>query len=325
MDPNGIRDDLRFLLTKFKKPQASWHDPNFGIRFDEVLGAIEEAAPAGSFEFIAESSLSILTEEHCQRLQRAGFKAILPGIESWFDMGNKSKTGKKHGEEKVAQVSEHVNMIQKYIPYIQTNFVLGLDNEEGDLPYELTKSFVDKSPGAFPGYSLLSAFGQAAPLNLEYQKESRVLPVPFPFLNNNQAMNVKPLNYSWTEFYDHVIDLVGYTFSPRAIYRRAVGNNGFVSKSMNVVRAISAEGWGRLKYHKTIRKRLAEDKPLRAYMEGETTEVPPFFLNMIKKELGKYWDWLPEGAIYHDPNAYLKSQPPVQQKQPQQQVAAEAN
>jgi hypothetical protein len=53
---------------------------------------------------------------------------------------------------------------------------------------------VDKSPAAFPGYSLLSAFGEAAPLNLEYQKQNRVLPFPFHFLNNHLAMNIKPKN-----------------------------------------------------------------------------------------------------------------------------------
>ena len=44
-------------------------------------------------------------------------------------------------------------------------------------------------------------------MNLEYQRAERVLPFPFHFLDNNHAMNVKPKNYSWREFYDHVIDL----------------------------------------------------------------------------------------------------------------------
>jgi len=25
-------------------------------------------------------------------------------------------------------------------------------------------------------------------------------------------------------------------------------------------------------------------------------------------DLGPFWDWLPEGALYHDPNAYLKAE-----------------
>src|SRR5258705_12046825 len=73
--------------------------------------------------------------------------------------------------DKVKQVADPVNMILRYIPYIQTNFVLGLDGDMGPEPFELTKTFIDLSPGAFPAYSLLSAFGRAAPMNLDYQRD----------------------------------------------------------------------------------------------------------------------------------------------------------
>ena len=35
------------------------------------------------------------------------------------------------GMDKVRQVSDHVNMILRYVPYVQTNFVLGMDTDEG--------------------------------------------------------------------------------------------------------------------------------------------------------------------------------------------------
>jgi hypothetical protein len=303
-----MKEDLRFLLKKFKRPKVAWHDPNFGIRFNDYMDAIEEAVPPNSIDFIAESSLSILSEPHMKRLQRNGFKAILPGIESWYDLGNKSKTGKKEGLEKVRQVSEHVNMIMSYTPYLQSNFVLGLDVDEGSEPFELTKKFVDMTPGAFPGYSLLSAFGEAAPLNLEYQRDDRVLGFPFHFLNNNHAMNIKPKNYSWPEFYDHVIDLTKYTLSWPAIGRRFKAVKNTIPKWINVVRAVSSEGFGRVKYYTKIRQMLDSDKQFRAYFEQETDELPKFYTNRIKNELGVLWVWLPEGAIQHDPKAYLKSE-----------------
>ncbi|HXL55080.1 MAG TPA: hypothetical protein VN958_02405 [Chitinophagaceae bacterium] len=65
-----IKKDLRFLLTKFKRPLVAWHDPNFGIRFEENMDAIASVAPPKSFRFIAESSLSILTEEHLKEMQQ---------------------------------------------------------------------------------------------------------------------------------------------------------------------------------------------------------------------------------------------------------------
>src|SRR5688500_11685037 len=109
LDFEVMKEDLKFLLTQFKVPLVGWHDPNFGIRFDENMEAISSAIPPNSFRFIAESSLSILTEDHLKVLKRNGFKALLPGVESWYELGNKSKTAKMGGEKKMNQISEHVN------------------------------------------------------------------------------------------------------------------------------------------------------------------------------------------------------------------------
>jgi len=307
LDFEVMKEDLSFLLAKYKRPIVGWHDPNFGIRFNDYMDAIEEVVPPDSIDFIAESSLSLLSEPHVKRLKQNGFKAMLPGIESWYDLGGKSKTGSMKGMDKVRIVSDQINMILRYIPYVQSNFVLGLDVDKGSEPFELTKKFVDMTPGAFPGYSLLSAFGQAAPLNLEYQRINRVLPFPFHFLNNNGAMNVKPVNYSWPEFYNYVIDLGKHTFSWSSIIRRLIATKAFIPRWMNVVRAISEEGFGRIAYNKEIYKRLTTDTKFRDYFEQETTELPQFYIDLIKKDLGLLWEWLPEGAIYHDPNAYLKT------------------
>jgi hypothetical protein len=302
-----LTDDLAFLLTKIKNPIVGWHDPNFGVRFDEYMEAVERSVPPGRMRHIAESSLSLLSEPHLKRLQKNGFQAALPGIESWFGMGNKSKT-RRTGLDKVQQIAEHVNLVLRYIPYVQTNFVLGLDSDEGPDPFELTKHFLDLVPGAFPAYSLLSAFGRAAPSNLEYQKEGRVLPFPFHFLNNNHAMNVRPKNYEWKDFYDHLVDLSRYSFSWKAIGRRFAATPAAIPRYMNVVRAISSEGFGRIKYHTNMRQMLETDPSVQAYFAQESTVLPQFYHDRIKRELGPMYQFLPEGAIEHDPYAYLKSE-----------------
>jgi hypothetical protein len=304
---DALKNDLKFLLKKVPRPRVGWHDPNFGVRFNDYMEAIEEAIPPGRADFIAESSLSILTEAHVKRLAKNGFKAMLPGVESWYDLGNKSKTGSTTGLDKVKQVSEHINMVMRHIPYVQTNFVVGLDSDEGPEPFELTKKFIDMTPGAFPGYSMLSSFGQAAPLNLEYQRANRLLPFPHHFLDNNQAMNVRPKNYTWKEFYGHLIDLTSYSFSWPSIGRRFSDNRENIPRLMNVIRAISSEGFGRTKYHKQILGRLDSDPQFRPFFEQETTDLPDYYTNLVKKDLGPFWDWLPDGALHHDPNAYLKA------------------
>jgi len=76
---------------------------------------------------------------------------------------------------------------------------------------------------------------------------------------------------------------------------------------MNVVRATSEEGFGRVAYNKQILEQLYTNVKFRDYFEQETTKLPHFYKNIIRNELGPLWDWLPDGAIYHDHNAYLKT------------------
>jgi hypothetical protein len=302
LDLAELSEDLRFLSRTMRRPRVGWFDPNFGVRFDDYLGAIDAAVPPGTIDFLAESSLSLLSEPHVKRLARSGFQALLPGVESWYELGNKSKTGRLQGMDKVRQVSDHVNLIQRHVPYVQTNFVLGLDSDSGSEPFELTKRFVDLTPGAFPGYSLLSAFGMSAPVNAEYQRANRVLPFPFHFLDNHGAMNVRPKHYGWPEFYDRVIDLTRHTFSARTIARRFAAVRGAIPRWMNVVRAISSEGWGRIAHYRELRRRLDTDAGMRRFFDQETTEIPAFYVDRIRRDLGPFWDWLPAGALSHDPN-----------------------
>ena len=42
------------------------------------------------------------------------------------------------------------------------------------------------------------------------------------------------------------------------------------------------------------------------------TTIPQFYVDWIKRDLGPFWDWLPDGALYHDANAFLKSAPVTQ-------------
>jgi hypothetical protein len=77
---------------------------------------------------------------------------------------------------------------------------------------------------------------------------------------------------------------------------------------MNLVRAISTEGYGRLKYHTEIRRRLDKDPQFLPYFEQETTELPRFYLDLVRRDLGPLWEWLPEEALHHNPNAYAESE-----------------
>lgn len=298
MDYEGIQEDLRFVSKLFKKPIVGWHDPNFGIRFDEFMSMIEEAVPVGSIRFIAENSLSVLTEKNVQRLKKNNFLALIPGIESWNDQSNKTRSGGRTGMEKVKKVAEQTNMIMRYIPYLQANFILGMDCDDTAESFHLTKKYLDLAPAAFPGFSQITAFGSAAPGNHAYQQEGRVVGFPFHFLDNTGVMNVRPKHFSWPEFYDYMIDLHQHAFSKTLILKRLLANRGVIPRLANLIKGTTFEGWGKIAYFQRIRQRLDEDREFRQFFEQESSRIPSYFIDRIKHDLGPLWKWLPQ-EVFH--------------------------
>ncbi|OFX42195.1 MAG: hypothetical protein A2X03_14750 [Bacteroidetes bacterium GWA2_40_15] len=308
LDIDALKSDFHFILSKVKRPRIGWYDPNFGVRFNTIMNAIEESIPPGRADFIAECNLSTLTESNVRRMRKNGFSCVIPGIESWYNYGKKAGMNGLEGFEKVRQVSAQLNMIQKNIPYVNVNFIMGLDNEQGQEPFELTKRFIDMTPGVYPSFLLFGAFGRASHANLKYQEENRIIPIPFHSHRSTHFTNIKPGNYTWFQFYECVIDLLNYSFSNRALYKRFRMIESGILKWFILSQSVSTGGYGKISFHASILNRLRTDKQFRSFFEQETTEIPVFFRERVKNDLGpQLWSWLPEGALEHDPNIYLKS------------------
>lgn len=288
-----IREDLAFLRKAIEQPVVAWHDPNFGVRFDEVMGIIEQIAAPGSIRFIAESSLSLLSEDRLKALERNGFLGLIVGIESWFDFNQKTKQGRRLGLEKVVAVAEHVNLIARHIPYVQTNFVWGLDQDSGPLPFELSKTFVDLAPTAFPSHSLFTAYGDSAPLGRELLHGDRVLDVPFHVLDTSSLHNVQLKSYSPSAFYERLSEVVGASYSARATYRRLHGSWFSLSSAprwMGALRSIASRP--RARYYAKLGKLFAKDPQFRAFASRERRTPPDLFRRQVRAELGSFYDHL---------------------------------
>lgn len=302
MPEQQLVDDLRFAQERYgHNTVVGWHDPNFGVRFANVMGAIE--ASGTSLMHVAESSLSLLKGDRLEALRKANFVAMLPGVESWYECDAKGGTGKLTGNEKVEHVAEHVNRILSYIPCVQANFVIGLDSDNGDEPWRLTKRFIDLAPGVIPGYSLISDF-QNAPMSATLAAQGRLTQVPFPLLDNNFAINVTLKNYSPIEYYDRLIDLMAHSWSWSANFRRARANRRWPVRLLNFGRALS-EGRGRLAHYRRMRQRLVEDPQLGAFAVGEAKHPPAFFFQAIREQLCQYAALVPEELM--EPAGFVRS------------------
>lgn len=305
LDFDSLRDDLRFFQSlRLRGAVVVWHDPNFGIRFDDYMRVIEDTVPPGAVTFLIETSLSILNTERLERLRRNGCRFVAPGVESWHEMGNKARTARVTGLDKVRMVAEQCREVNAYIPYMQANLVFGFDSDEGDAPFELTRRFVDLAPGVYPHFAILTAFGRNAPGNAGYLRDGRLLPVPFEFLDLIEAMNVRPKHYAWDDFYTRLCSVYEHAFAPSAIARRAWHNRRSPIAIEQVFRAIASDHWNRLRYHRRMQRWLRTDRQVRAFFEGETTRVPDVMAAQVTRHLGRLAAWLPDGALVHDPDQF---------------------
>jgi hypothetical protein len=302
LDMDMIKDDLQFLIKKMKHPKVAWYDPNFGIKFNPLMETIESVVPQGRIDFIAECCLSVLSETNAKRLNRNGFKMIMPGIESWFDYGEKSRTGSSIGMDKVREVAEQVNMIQRYIPQVQTNFMFGLDNDVGSDPFTLTKRFIDLAPAAYPSYALLSVYGRGVKNNLKYELEDRIIPFPFHVMMSVHTLNIIPRHYTWEELYVHFIDLLKYSFSAKAMYRRFNANHLTAARWITLFLSLTIGGSGKIRCLSEMLENLRRERDFQSFVKKKTSSVPVFMIENVKKDLGPLWYWLPNKSLSYDPN-----------------------
>ena len=292
-----IREDLAFVLEQRPRPAVGWHDPNFGVRFDDYLGIVEESVPPGEIVFACESSLSLLSDRNLKRLQRNGFRGIVVGVENWHDFNDKAGMRRAQGVDKVEAAADHISRVADHIPYTQANFIMGLDSDAGTEPFELTKRFLDLAPTAYPAYSLLTAFGNSAPLNRELEVEGRVLRAPYPLLDCASVHNVRLKNYRAADFYGQLADLLRYSYSPGASWKRFQRNSHPLNSAprwMTAIRSFTSRS--RARYYDNMRDLAVRTPEFGAFLDGESRTPPAILRRQVRRDLGPYYDSLPEGV-----------------------------
>lgn len=287
-------EDLREVERRYGPDTlVGWHDPNFGVRFDEYLGAIESSGTR--LVHCGHMSLSLLGEANARRLGRARFGLLAPGVESWFDFSDKSGRAELVGEAKVQHVAERLNALGREVEHIQTNLIVGLDTDQGDLPWELTRRLSALAPGIYPTYFLVTNFYNA-PLSREQHASGRTLAMPLSLLDTNCFGNVRPLHGSYADLYGRLSDLYRDTYSWPAVLRRARATRGAWGRLASFGRSV-AEGRDFIAFHRRMRDRLEAERDLREFFEGERAAPPESFMREVRAQLGPYAGLLPDWLL----------------------------
>ena len=277
--------DLKFLSENYPGVFVGYHDPNFGVRFDETMDLIELIPEGRRNRYIMESSLSVLKESRLPRLKRTNCAYVAPGVESWGDYSNKAGVGAKLGREKLEQVVEHFGLLGRYVKGLQANFIFGADADSGTEPVELTKEFARRLPLVLPSVNIPTPFG-GTPLYDRYLKEGRVLrALPFAFYYPPYlAITIK--NYDPLEYYGHIINIYEASNS-NAMLRARLSTDA--SRALRFINALRTFAQRRdLAELRLVRQALAGDARMRAFHEGRTAALPEFYRRRFEERLGPH-------------------------------------
>jgi radical SAM superfamily enzyme YgiQ (UPF0313 family) len=289
-----LAEDLRYASAALPGVPLLFCDPNFGIHFDETLTAFE-AIPAGRrCAYTMQTSLTNLrSPARLRRLRDTHCLGVAHGIESWVLYSNKAGVGQSGSREKMDQVVEHLQTIHEYVPYVQTNFILGLDPDAGDEPFELTKEFLARTPFLYPTLNIPVAFG-GTPFYEHMLKEGRILQSMPLSCCGDHYLTVILKHYDALAYYRRMADLHAFLVSDEMSRRYRAAKTPWFVKAVNIYRTYANRVM--LAGLQKMVHRLQIDPQLRAFHAGKTQVVPEVYASAYKRQLGRYAALMPMEA-----------------------------
>lgn len=284
-----LEADLRYLSEQLPGVLVVFHDPNFGVKFDQVLGVLEKIPRERRNPYAIESSLSILRGERLPRLKETRCVFVAPGVESWADYSNKAGVGRSVGRQKLEQVVEHFRELHEHVGGIQANFVFGVDGDEGDEPAELTKEFVRRLPFVWPTVNIPTPFGDT-PLFERCLAEGRTLrAMPFAFYGVPYLVTALK-HYRPAEYFSKLIDIYEAMTAWGLLKDRWAARLSFPLKALNTLRTLGIRQ--DLAEFRRIKRMLDTDRAFRAFHEGNAGPLPEYYHRRFEGRLGPYAELL---------------------------------
>jgi radical SAM superfamily enzyme YgiQ (UPF0313 family) len=290
MPSERVLADLAYMSENWPRVKIGYHDPNFAVRFDEVMNLIERLPEGRRNPYIMESSLSILKEERLPRLRKTNCLYVAPGVESWNDYSNKAAAGSKRGEEKLNGVVANMKRLTAFVPGVQANFLFGGDTDKGDEPVQLTKEFIEQLPKVWPTVNIPTPYG-GTPLYDQLHRQGRILgALPFAFYYN-PYLAITIAHYDPVAYYGHLIDIHESIVSRKMLLRRLATSASPVVRFIHGLRTIATRA--ELNEFRKLQSHLRENEDLLAFHEGRSQTLPEFYHRLFEQRLGRYAELLP--------------------------------
>jgi hypothetical protein len=290
---DDLAADLRFIQRQDPKALISFHDPNFAVRFDETMDVLEAMRPQPN-RYVMECSLSILRNDRLARLKRTNCLYVAPGVESWFDYGNKSLAQGRQGRIKLDYVVERFRTLYRFVPGLQANFLFGCDQDCGGEPADLTVEFVRRLPFVWPNVNIPTPYG-GTPLFDRYRADGRIL-TGMPLACYCAPYLVSTLkHYDPISFYRHLIRIQTAITSWAALFRRVASPASFEVRFAHAVQTLSFRE--QAAESRAILNLLETDRGFRAFHDGARVAAPEFYQRQFEQRLGRYAELIPRADL----------------------------
>jgi radical SAM superfamily enzyme YgiQ (UPF0313 family) len=279
-----LQADLCYAASAMPGRLLAFHDPNFGVRFDQVLEAFDAVAPGNRNPYLIESTLSILKQRRLGRLAETNCVFVAPGVESWTDYGAKAGTGQRTRHDKLEHVLTQFDAIAAHIPEVQANFMFGNEADAGEEPIELTREFIRLRPRICPVISYPMAYGGTL-LRETLRRKDRLLPLPSIYYFT-PLPSLRANHYPADAFYEGLITLLRASIAPRIIATRLSAARGAAMRVMHLLRAFAVAAYVR-ELH-TFLSVLRQDPSVAGFVDGKGASIPGYFDHLLDARLGRY-------------------------------------
>ncbi len=291
-----LEGDLEFLESRYPGVRLVFHDPNFAVRFDEVMEVLATRPPQHRLPYAMQASLSILTPQRLPRLAETGCVYTAPSLETFSDYAEKSGIAPAPATERLGKMIGHLQAIADHVPGIQVNLIFGLDQDgDGREHLELSLALMRAVPFALITATIAMPYG-GTELHQRLRREGRLLTsLPPAFYYLPDMAFLRPSGDHPEALYDRLIRAFEVMTSREILLARARSSLPLGLKVLHNARALEARRM--LKRLRVVRRRLDTDNELRAFFHGAHGRLPDWYRQRARRRLGPYArllapDWL---------------------------------
>ncbi|MBZ5640285.1 MAG: radical SAM protein [Acidobacteriia bacterium] len=280
-----LEADLSFISSRWPRVMVAYHDPNFGVKFDQVLSVMERMPPPARNPYVMESSLSLLKGPRLRRLKDTRCVYVAPGVESWQAYSEKVGVGGSVGRDRLEQLVARFGELRDHVVGLQANFMFGTDVDRGDEPVELTREFMRRLPFVWPTINIPTPFG-GTPLYDRCLAQGRILrSMPFSFYYTPYLVTTLE-HYHPVEYYEKLADMYASMTSATMIVSRLLTDAPPTLRALHALRSVAMKKF--LSAFRRIRGLLETDLTFRAFHEGRSTALPDYYRRVYERKLGGY-------------------------------------